>query len=120
MMGAWVEVSHDEKGIVWNKSIAPFDVHLLDLTTNNKQHSAKEIYKKLHGDGIDVLFDDRDVSAGEKFADADLIGIPVRLVVSKDTHSASSGQARDKVEWKERTSDKTELLSVSEVVKKLS
>ncbi len=100
---AWVEVSHDEKGIIWNKAISPFDVHLVDLRTKDKEQSTKETYEKLMNAGLEVLWDDRDVSAGEKFADSDLIGIPVRLVVSEKTG--------DKIEFKKRTGEKTELLA---------
>ena len=107
VMGTWVEVSHDEKGIIWNKQISPFDVHLVELPGGK----GKEIYEALTKKGIDVLWDDREVSAGEKFSDSDLIGIPVRLV--------SSARNGDKIEWKERTSEKSELLSLEEVVKKL-
>ena len=105
-MGAWVEVSHDERGIIWNEAIAPFPVHLIELPGSN----AKEVYGKLTEANIEVLWDDRAVSAREKFADADLIGIPVRLVVSKETG--------DKIEWKERNSNKTELLTLDEILKK--
>jgi prolyl-tRNA synthetase len=108
VMGTLVEANHDEKGIIWPKIVAPFDVHLVELPGAG---NAKEIYKKLMDEGIDVLWDDRKVPAGEKFGDADLIGIPVRLVVSAKTG--------DKIEWKGRTSDKPELLSFEEVVKKL-
>ena len=110
VMGTWVEVSHDEKGIIWNKELSPFDVHLVELKTQSSKLKAKEIHERLEGVGIEVLWDDRDVAAGEKFAAADLIGIPVRLVISDKT--------KDKIEWKERTSEKTELLSVEEVIKK--
>jgi len=104
-MGAIVEVCHDEKGIVWPRSVAPFQAYLVDLKDGEKVH------QKLVGVGVDVLWDDRDVSAGQKFADADLIGIPVRLVVSEKTG--------DKIEWKERSGTKTELVSVEEVIKRL-
>ncbi len=104
VMGALVEVFHDEKGIVWPKVVAPFKVHLLGL--NDK---AGKVYEQLVDAGIDVLFDDREgVSAGVKFADVDLIGIPVRLVVSNKTG--------DKIEWKDRDKNKTELLTVEEVL----
>lgn len=106
VMGTWVEVSHDDKGIIWSKEIAPFQVHLIGL--NGK---GEDLYKKLKEKGIDVLFDDRDVPAGQKFADADLIGIPVRLVVSDKTG--------DKVEYKERVSDKSELLDFDDIIKKI-
>jgi len=107
VMGTWVEVSHDDRGIIWNKVISPFDVHLIELPGGN----GKEIYSRLRGVGVDVLWDDRDVSAGEKFADADLIGIPVRLLVSEKTG--------DKIEWKERKTGKTKLLDLEEITSRL-
>lgn len=106
-MGVIVEKFHDEKGIVWPKEVAPFNVHLVDL--NGK---GEAIYKELQHNGIEVLWDDRDVSAGEKFNDADLMGMPIRLVVSQRTG--------DKIEWKKRTEEKSSLLSLEEVIKKLS
>ncbi|KKP47975.1 MAG: Prolyl-tRNA synthetase [Candidatus Woesebacteria bacterium GW2011_GWA1_33_30] len=105
-MGVIVEKFHDDKGIIWPREVAPFDVHLVGL--NGK---GEDLYKKLKENHIDVLFDDRDLPAGQKFNDADLIGIPVRLVVSEKTC--------EKIEFKERTSDKTELLSFDEIIKKL-
>lgn len=107
VLGTLVEVSHDDKGIIWNKVIAPFAVHLIELPGGK----GKEIYETLIKAGVDVLWDDRETGAGEKFADADLIGIPVRLVVSE--------RNGDKIEWKERTSDKSELLTLDEVISKL-
>src|SRR3989344_1642349 len=81
VMGAIVEVHHDERGIVWPDAVTPYDVHLIIL--ENAKKEADKIYKELEKAGIDVLYDDREESsAGEKFADADLIGIPVRLVAS--------------------------------------
>jgi prolyl-tRNA synthetase len=108
VMGTLVEVSHDDKGVIWFPQVAPFDVHILRL---GKDKETEKIYKALIDVGIDVLYDDRDAQAGEKFGDCDLIGIPVRLVVSEKTG--------DKIEWKERASDKAELLSLDEVIKKL-
>ena len=105
-MGVIVEKFHDEKGIIWPKSVSPFDVHLVGL--NGK---GEDVYEKLKKADIDVLWDDRDVPAGQKFADADLIGVPVRLVVSDKTG--------DKIEYKERTSDKTELLSFDQFIRTL-
>ena len=110
-MGAWVEVSHDEKGIIWNEAIAPFELHLLDIRTKDKGQNAKSIYSKLTEAGIDVLWDDREIGAGEKFADCDLIGIPVRLVISDKTG--------DMVEYKRRDNDKVETLLLEELLKKL-
>ena len=113
-IGAIVEVHHDEKGIIWPKEIAPYDVHLIEISDKKQEtRKAEKIYKELSRVGVEVLYDDRDdVSAGQKFADADLIGIPVRLVVSK--------RNEDKIEFKKRESDKSELLNIGEVIKKLN
>lgn len=108
VMGAWVEVSHDEKGIIWPKSIAPYTVHLIKLPGGNK---ADEIYNTLIKKSIEVLYDDRDANAGEKFADSDLIGIPVRLVVSQKTGN--------KIEFKYRNSQDSEILSLDEVLNRI-
>ncbi len=108
VLGTLVEVSHDDKGIIWCPQVAPFDVHLLELPGAK---GAKKIYEDLKKEEIDVLWDDRNVPAGEKFADSDLIGIPVRLVVSEKT--------KEKIEWKERTSSKVELLSMVEIINRL-
>ncbi len=113
-MGAIVEVSHDDRGIIWPKSVTPFDVHLIEISNKKTATTeAQKIYETLKKSGIEVLFDDREgVSAGEKFADCDLIGIPVRLVVSKKTGS--------KVEFKKRNEEKTQLVSLEEAVKRLT
>lgn len=79
-MGVVVEKFHDDKGIVWPKNIAPFLVHLVDIQQAEK---ANKIYQQLKKENIEVLWDDRELSAGQKFADADLIGCPVRVVVSE-------------------------------------
>lgn len=104
-----VEKHNDERGIIWPKAIAPYQATLIDIQAHER---GDEIYSKLTDAGVEVLWDDRDVRPGEKFADADLIGIPVRLVVSSKTG--------ENIEWKERTSEKTELLSFEEVVKRLT
>ena len=108
VMGALVEVFHDDKGIVWPKSVAPFEVHLISL---GKDSEAEKIHDELESLGVEVLYDDREVSAGQKFSDADLIGIPVRLVVSEKTAG--------KIEWKERNKKDSELLSLGEVKERL-
>lgn len=102
-----VEKFHDDRGIVWPANTAPFQVHLVGLA----KEKADLIYEELRAKGIDVLYDDRDTGAGEKFADADLIGIPVRLVVSQKTG--------DKIEWKKRSETSSELLAKEEVLMKL-
>ncbi len=90
LMGAIVEALSDEKGIVWPKEVAPYQVHLVSLSGGNKdvEAEADRMYELLQENGVEVLYDYRDVRAGEKFADSDLIGIPVRLVVSEKTVSA--------------------------------
>lgn len=123
LMGTIVEVSHDENGIIWPESVAPYHVHLVHLggvmastsfqpDTFEVSSIAEGIYQKLENAGVDVLWDDREnVSAGEKFKDTDLIGIPVRLVVS-----AKSG---NKIEFKKRTEKEVELLTFEEVLKRV-
>ena len=110
LMATAVKASHDERGIIWPKEIAPFNVHL--ITLQDREEEGEEIYQRLKKEGIEVLWDDReDVSAGEKFADADLIGVPVRLVISQKTGS--------KIEWKERSKEEITLLQYNEVIRKL-
>jgi len=90
IMGTLVETLSDEKGMVWPESVAPFSVHLVELSGGNadvKKH-ADELYDALCAVGVEVLYDDREARAGEKFADSDLIGIPLRVVVSVKTISA--------------------------------
>jgi prolyl-tRNA synthetase len=102
LMGTIVEVLSDDKGIIWPEAVAPFKIHLLVLGADDKIfEEAKNLYENLLLKGIEVLFDDRrDVSAGEKFAEADLIGIPHRIIVSK--RSLEDGG----YEVKNRTEDK--------------
>lgn len=110
-MGLIVEAHHDGKGIIWPEKIAPFKAHLICLGEKETK-MADNVYQKLKKEGIEVLYDDRkDVSAGVKFADADLIGIPYRLVVSSKTG--------DKVEFKRRDSQETHNLSLTDLIKKL-
>jgi prolyl-tRNA synthetase len=87
LAGVVVEALSDEKGIVWPRSIAPFDVHLVNLNPADAEvrDYADGIYASLRSRGIETLYDDRDVRAGEKFADSDLIGLPYRVIVSKKT-----------------------------------
>jgi prolyl-tRNA synthetase len=86
LMGTIVESFADEKGIVWPESVAPFDVHLLALGNEEEktQGEAHKMYRELTDAGIEVLYDERvNMSAGEKFADSDLLGIPRRIIVSE-------------------------------------
>ncbi len=107
-MGVIVEKFHDERGIIWPASVAPFNAHLISLDVD-----ASHVYNGLTQAGVDVLWDDREgSSAGEKFADADLIGVPYRLVVSAKTG--------DQVEVKKRDEQGENLLSLDEVEKLLT
>ena len=103
LMGTIVEILSDEKGIVWPKGVSPFAVHLISLANANKDiiAEADRVYELLKENDIDVLYDDRDARAGEKFADSDLIGISVRLVVSEKTFDAGG------VEMVERSTGKS-------------
>lgn len=114
-MGAIVEVFHDERGILWPKSVAPYDAHLVHIGDTETESWAKETYEKLTKAGVEVLWDDKEgVSAGEKFADADLIGIPTRLVVSKKV-----GKGRVEVKEK-RTEQKSEVISTDHLYSRFS
>lgn len=109
-MAAVVESHHDPKGILWPEAIAPFEVHLISLPGG--EGMAEKVYQELLKANIDVLWDERtDVSAGVKFADCDLIGIPNRLVVSAKTG--------DKVEVKKRTDSSTRLVTLKEFTSSL-
>lgn len=111
IMGVIVEVFNDEKGIIWPKNIAPYQVHLIGLNMEDDAVSAKaqEIYETLTDAGIEVLFDDRiDTRAGEKFADAELIGCPLRAIVSKKT--------ADQIELKERSREDTRMVGLDQLV----
>ena len=98
LMGTLVEVLSDAKGIVWPEAVAPFPAHLVAITGGNADvvKEADHLYEQLREQGIEALYDDRDVRAGEKFADSDLIGIPVRLVVSEKTISAGGVEVVDR------------------------
>lgn len=111
-MGALVEDQADEKGLVWPVLVAPYTAHIVILGDNKDvQKQGEKLYKDLQKAGISVLLDDREVSNGEKLGDADLLGMPVRLVISEKT--------KDKVELKLRVWDETELLETKQVINKL-
>jgi prolyl-tRNA synthetase len=99
-MAAAVEQSHDEHGIVWPESIAPYDVHVVTLP--GLEEKGEEVARAFEGTGRSVLLDDRDLRAGEKFADADLIGCPVRITVGKRTLDDGSVDVRDRRTGDER------------------
>jgi prolyl-tRNA synthetase len=94
VMAAAVEQHHDEHGIVWPKALAPYDVHVVALPGVDEQ--AKDAAERLSAAGYSVLLDDRDARAGEKFADADLIGCPVRVTVGRKTLEDGAVDVRDR------------------------
>ncbi len=115
LMGVIAEIFSDEKGLVWPKEVAPFAVHLIRLGNNeNTLKFADKLYADISKAGVEVLYDERDLRAGEKFADSDLIGIPLRFVVSDKT------VAEGKVEVKRRTDTEAELMTPEEVMNKIS
>ena len=108
ILGTIVEVYHDDRGIVWPENIAPFSIHLISLKQNDE---AERIYQSLISAGFEVLYDDRDeISAGEKFADADLIGCPIRLVLSSKTLSD------DKIEIKLRKENDIKMVEIKDLI----
>ena len=115
LMGTVVEALADDKGIIWPESIAPFQVHLLVLGDKKEVlEEANKVYENLLKSNIEVLFDDReDMSAGEKFADSDLLGIPYRVLVSE--RSIKEGG----VELKKRNEEKGKIISVDDLLKLL-
>ena len=113
LMGAVVEISNDKKGIIWPETIAPYQVHLLGLGGENQtvKDFAKKVYSDLQNQDLEVLYADRNaINAGEKLADADLIGIPYRLIVS--------GKSLEKngVELKKRREDKTDIVPLNKLI----
>jgi len=115
VMGAIVELLADDKGLVWPENIAPAKVIICRLgEEDDVVKEADNLYEELREQGIEVLYDDRDVRPGEKFADADLIGIPYRVVVSQKTLE------QDKFELKKRTEKEAKLVNKTELIKTLA
>jgi len=111
VMGAIVEVNCDDKGMIWPKEIAPYQIHLISLAkTIEEKERTEEIYQKLLSLGQEVLFDDREnLSAGQKFADSDLIGIPLKYIVSTKT------LAEESIEIKERKTGETKIIKIADL-----
>jgi prolyl-tRNA synthetase len=108
MVGLLAEHFADDKGLVWPVNIAPYKVYL--ATIGEVETQANELYEKLQNEGIEVLYDDRDERPGNKFADADLMGIPVRLVLSERTLENNN------VELKLRSNEEAELVSLNDCI----
>ena len=112
VMATAIEIHHDDRGIIWPEEIAPFKVHLISLAGKNEE--AGKVYNDLQKKGIEVLFDDReDKAPGEKFADADLIGCPIRLVISNKT------LAQNSIELKYRNKKEFELVKLDKLTEAL-
>lgn len=110
VMGTIVEVSHDAKGMIWPKEVAPYQIHLVALKAEGKlAKEGDKLYTDLTTAGFEVLYDDRLESAGVKLNDCDLLGLPIRLIFSAKTAAKSS------VEVKRRNEDKVELVPLNEV-----
>jgi prolyl-tRNA synthetase len=112
VLGTIVEVHHDDKGILWPEEVAPFKVHLLKVGKDNPEldKAADALYKEFLEAGVEVLYDDRELMAGEKFTEADLIGCPYRVVVSTKT------LLENKAEIKKRNEENYELVKLSKVL----
>lgn len=115
LMGVVAEYFADDKGLIWPEAVAPFNVHLVDLAGDNAEvkKEAERLYKRLTDKGVEVLWDDRDLRAGEKFADSDLIGIPHRVVVSAKTIASHN------LEYKARTGGEPEAISEDDLILRL-
>lgn len=115
-IGTIVEVCHDDKGMIWPEEVAPYRAHLLSIGKEKEvKDFAENLYSELLENKIEVLYDDRDdISSGKKFADADLIGIPFRLVVSKKTVE------KGVVEIKRRDSEEIKLIKEQDLLKELN
>ena len=115
LVAAVIEAYHDDNGILWPPVLAPFDVGLINLNVGNRVSSQKSlgVYQKLTNAGVEVLYDDRDERAGVKFADMDLIGLPLQLIVGP------RGITNDEVELKERKTGKIMKMSLEKALKKI-
>jgi prolyl-tRNA synthetase len=116
VVGALIEANHDEAGIIWPESVAPFDIAIANLQAGDAATDAacENLYGKMTAAGLDVLYDDRDDRPGAKFATMDLIGVPVQIIVGP------KALAEGKVEVKHRRTGERELLSLEEVVNKFA
>jgi len=119
IMACYVEQNHDDKGIIWNEELAPFDVHLIALNIKNETvvSAAEKIYKDLKNAGYEVLFDDRDAAAGFKFNDADLLGMPVQIVIGEK--KLKDGKSEMKIRKTGERFD-VEINSIQKKIKELS
>jgi prolyl-tRNA synthetase len=116
LMGAIVEASNDEKGIIWPAEVSPYQIHLIQMENNIKiKKFSEKLYQDLQKANIEVLYDDRNnKTAGEKFADADLVGIPYRLVVSERT------LIKKCIEIKKRNENRIKLAKIKSIIQQIN
>lgn len=121
LVGTIVEASHDDRGMIWPKTVAPYHIHLVSLRSKDEvmqsriSEVALSLYEDLQKQGVEVLWDDRaEKSPGEKFADADLIGLPLRLVVSEKMLKENG------VEWKERTASEAKIVPLEDILEAIN
>jgi prolyl-tRNA synthetase len=116
LAAALAEQHHDEAGIRWPVCVAPFHVHLIGLNLEDEglREEAEKIYRQLQKEHLEVLFDDRDARAGQKFSDSDLFGIPVRLTISKRTFKEG------KLELRLRSSSQSEWVTLAGALKTIA
>lgn len=114
LIGTVAEVLSDDKGLIWPMSIAPFQVHLISIADKEGKvvKEADKFYADLTKKGIETLYDDRDIRAGEKFADSDLIGIPVRVVISEKTMEEKIVEVKDRKTGEVQKVSKEEFLKI--------
>ena len=106
-MAAIIEQHHDEHGIVWPAAVAPYDAHVVALP--GAEEIAREAAEALAAAGLEVLLDDRDLRAGEKFADADLLGCPTRITAGRKSLEDGKVDVRDRASGEERRLDVADL-----------
>ncbi len=112
LLATVIEANHDERGIIWPESVAPYQVHLVALNIEDEsvREAAEKLYEDLRAARVDVLYDDREESPGVKFNDADLLGMPLRVTVSRRTLEQAS------VELKRRRETETRLVPLADAV----
>ena len=116
IVAAAIEQNHDESGIIWPENIAPFKVIIIPINMHKSKKvetAASDLYEFLKNQNIEVLFDDRKIRPGIQFADAELIGIPIRIVISE------KGITNNQIEFRSRISQDSEMLSREEVIKRI-
>ena len=113
LVAAIIEAYHDDKGILWPTSIAPFQIGIINLGKNDEEclQASEKIYNELKENNFEIIYDDRDESVGKKYADMDLIGVPFQIIIG----SKSEGES---LEFKELNS-KTQILNLNQIKLKL-